>query len=53
MIPTLSLVIEKQMVTKPKPAGLAVMEGERIVGVLTLEEFDRVADRLRELREDL
>ena len=48
-LPTLTLRIETWQVNPPKPAGFMVFDGDRKVGVISLEEFEARAAELRRL----
>jgi len=50
-LPTFKLCIETQMTQPVKPVGIAVLgEDGTVIGVVELEWFDAIAEKLRELR---
>lgn len=47
--PTLRISIECQMMNPPKPVGCGVFDGDKMVGVITLENLRACMGRLEEL----
>lgn len=50
-LPTLRLCVEAYLMQTPKPTSIAVLdESGRVIGVVTLDWFDAVADKLAKMR---
>ena len=51
MIKQLSLMIEYQPTCVERPIDIGVMDGGKIIGVVSLESFDHIAKNLEDMRQ--
>ncbi len=52
-LPTLRLCVEAYLENTPKPTSIAVLDKSgRVIGVVTLDWFDAVAEKLAKMRAD-